>query len=1349
MKKWIALFSAACGLIAFVILAASGQIVSPDDRNPKDHAGIREVRYAPDRLLVKYKDAPAGMFAVQAKGQIETRYTLKQLKHFARVGIYLYQAPGSIDEIRKAMKKDPNVAYAEPDYVETIDASIPNDASFNLLWGLHNTGQTGGTSDADIDAPEAWDLTTGNPNVVVAVIDTGVAYSHPDLAANMWTNPGEIAGNGLDDDGNGYIDDVHGINSITETGDPMDDNNHGTHCSGTIAGVGNNGIGVAGVCWTARIMALKFLDSSGSGYDSNAIECIEYAISKGAHILSNSYGSYSYNQAMKDAIDDALAAGILFVAAAGNDYGHDNDGAQPHYPSSYTSDNVIAVASTTSNDALSSFSNVGAHSVDVAAPGSSIYSTITGDSYGSFSGTSMATPHVAGLAALIKSYNFSLDWMQIKNRILGGAEPKAALAGKVLTGGRINAYNSLVMGDVESFQMSVQSLPSTGVPITVTPADLDGASSGSTNFTRRYAPYASVTLTAPETSGGANFGFWTLEGSYYSKTLSISPPLDFNHTAVAFYILPLVDAVDNAALSLVSIGAQGGWMGQSGTYYSGGDAAQSRDTADSGSGTMQTSLIGPGDLTFYWKVSSESGYDYLRFYVDGALQDEISGEVDWQSINCPVADGLHIIQWVYSKDGSVSSGSDCGWVDDVQFSGTAGTPGGGMDQEGLAWTTPEYGGFFAQAASYVYDGDALQSADVLDGETTYLETAVEGPTPLGFYWKVSSESNYDYLRFYIDGVLQNGISGEVDWQQMIYALGSGSHTLRWVYSKDSGLSSGSDCAWLDRIVVTPAGWFTLTLQSGSGGTTTPVPDTYSCPPGQSVTVSAAAYTDYEFSGWTGDVPAGHEQDNPLVLAMTVNRVVTATFAAETGSLTVTAPNGGERWAAGSAHDIRWTQEGLSGQVTIDLYKGGGYQRTLGTPDAEAGSFSWAIPRDETVGTDYRITVWQGAVADQSDADFEIPPPARLVDFSKDGQEDILWRYNGAGGRNRAWFLGSTGTTVLAATAADAGMDIKPDETARERGRGLAKLYAYLHAGAMGTGQAGARSVRDPREAVTPKNWRGVPAAGNKGRRATVVPEMSAVPAYPGVADPRFPTSAAGNATLNAGEGVSIAATGLLGGGDIPAVSDLTWQIVGTGDFNKDGSVDVLWRYNGTGGRVRVWYMNGTSLLSGADLTAVSDLNWQIVGTGDFNRDGNVDILWRYSGAGGKVRVWYMSGTSIIAGADIGAVTDLNWQVAGTGDFNNDGNIDILWRYYGTGGRNRVWYLNGVSIVSGADLMAVSDVNWQIAAVADYDGDRDVDVLWRYNGTGGYVYIWYLNGLSWTGTEKLSAVPDLNWKVVSR
>jgi subtilisin family serine protease len=241
---------------------------------------------------------------------------------------------------------------------------------------MHNTGQTGGTEDADIDAPEAWDIATGVPDgsdVIVGIIDTGIDYLHPDLADNMWVNTGEIPGNGIDDDGNGYVDDVHGYDFIQDDGDPSDAAGHGTHCAGTVAGVGDNGLGVAGVNWRCRVMALRSFDAGGGGNTDDSIDAIIYGVANGAKILSSSWGGGSYSLALEYAIIHARDHGVLFVAAAGN-YGWDID-SEPFYPASYEVSNVISVAATDHTDMLASFSNYGDESVDVGAPGVSILSS--------------------------------------------------------------------------------------------------------------------------------------------------------------------------------------------------------------------------------------------------------------------------------------------------------------------------------------------------------------------------------------------------------------------------------------------------------------------------------------------------------------------------------------------------------------------------------------------------------------------------------------------------------------------------------------------------------------------------------------------------------------------------------------------------------------------------------------------------------------------------------------------------------------------------------------------------------------------------------------------------------------
>jgi len=335
-----------------------------------------------DEIIVKFRDEIAAddrvIKGVSAIAHSKTGAVVK--REFKRLrGLQLVKLPKhkSIRQALKSYLKNPQIEYAEPNYI-VHTAVTPNDTYFNNLWGLNNTGQTGGTSDADIDAPEAWDLTTGSSSVVIAVVDTGVTYNHTDLSSNIWVNAEESScTDGIDNDENGYIDDCNGWDFIGDDNDPADYNGHGTHVSGTIAAVGNNSTGITGVMWTAKIMPLRFLGVSGYGTTADAISAILYANANGAHVINNSWGGSGYSQALKDAIDASQA---VVVCAAGND-GTNND-STPSYPASYTSSNIIAVAATDHNDNLAYFSNYGATSVDVGAPGVNIYSTIPVFSYG-------------------------------------------------------------------------------------------------------------------------------------------------------------------------------------------------------------------------------------------------------------------------------------------------------------------------------------------------------------------------------------------------------------------------------------------------------------------------------------------------------------------------------------------------------------------------------------------------------------------------------------------------------------------------------------------------------------------------------------------------------------------------------------------------------------------------------------------------------------------------------------------------------------------------------------------------------------------------------------------------------
>ena len=366
------------------------------------------------------------------------------------IGAVLVRGPGSVGRMIERLEHRAGVRYAEPNFrlfAET-HGSTPNDPEFHQLWGMENFGQlvnfSFGTPDADIDATEAWGVTTGG-GTVVGVLDTGVDVDHPDLAANIWTNAGEACAgcrtDGVDNDGNGYVDDWRGWDFANDDNDPRDDNGHGTHVAGTIAAVGDNGRGVVGVTWSAELMALKFIGADGSGTTADAIAGLLYATDNGATVTNNSYGGVEFSQAFADAVKLAGERGSLFVAAAGNSFSS-NDSV-PQYPSSFTDPNVVSVAATNNVDQRAWFSNYGARSVDLGAPGDGIYSTWPGGGYELLSGTSMASPQVAGAAALVQAAFPGATPAGTKALLLRTVDANASLAGKTTSGGRLNVNTAV------------------------------------------------------------------------------------------------------------------------------------------------------------------------------------------------------------------------------------------------------------------------------------------------------------------------------------------------------------------------------------------------------------------------------------------------------------------------------------------------------------------------------------------------------------------------------------------------------------------------------------------------------------------------------------------------------------------------------------------------------------------------------------------------------------------------------------------------------------------------------------------------------------------------------------------
>jgi Subtilase family/FG-GAP-like repeat len=522
---------ASLGMSGFQILTRSPRTI-PQLRTRTQNKIVERAawpKYRAGRVLLRYKEGTAPE-TVQALHQQLNATVLREFPLVHGLQVVQIGEGSSISEALAYYRRSSTVLYAEPDYiVQAVGA--PNDPDFPSQWSLQNTGQDGGTPGADIHATQAWSLTTGSPNVVVGVIDTGVDYNHQDLAGNIWsatapfsvtTQTGAVvqcpAG-------------AHGFNMVTDSCDPMDDNGHGSHVSGTIGAVGNNGIGVAGINWQVQILACKFLDASGSGDTESAIACLNL-IKKlkdgGVNIVvtNNSWGGTDASQALHDAIEATMQDGVLFIAAAGNDFS-DND-ELPVYPASFYLPNLIAVAATDRNDMVVTFSNTGKRTVHIAAPGRDILSTTPNNTYSYDSGTSMATPHVTGGVALLKAQNPALDWRGIKNLILDSGDTLTA-AQETITQKRLNAYGAMTCtnGTVGSRLLPIADTISGGVgsPITLAFLHINCAQPAG-NVTVAITPGSQSVTLVDDGSGAdmaANDGIYTAQwtpGSPGSYTLT-------------------------------------------------------------------------------------------------------------------------------------------------------------------------------------------------------------------------------------------------------------------------------------------------------------------------------------------------------------------------------------------------------------------------------------------------------------------------------------------------------------------------------------------------------------------------------------------------------------------------------------------------------------------------------------------------------------------------------------------------------------------------------------------------------------------------------------------------------------
>ena len=421
------------GVVGLALAGLAGGLLvgTPDAGALQVRRGAAFGAYQDGKVLIGFRHA-----RVEERHAIEARAGASEVETLGAGNYLLHVPPGHVLRAVAALRAQPGVRYAEPDYMMQL-AATPDDSSFGQQWGLQNTGQVvngiKGTPGADINATTAWTVATDSRSVVVAELDSGVDYHHPDLAANVWTNPGGVGGCPAG---------THGYNVVANTCDPLDDFGHGTQVAGVLGAVGNNGIGIAGAAWRTTVLPVKWTDSTGRGSTSRLIRALEWALKAKAagvnvRVVNDSavFSGTSFSQALSDELDKLAANNILYVTAAGNNK-NDND-ITPKYPCSYGKTNEVCVAATDQRDRLASFSNWGATTVDLAAPGKNILTTLSGGGYGYTKGTSFAAPLVAGAAALALSVQ-DTSTSALKARILGGIDPLPSLTGKVRTGGRLD-----------------------------------------------------------------------------------------------------------------------------------------------------------------------------------------------------------------------------------------------------------------------------------------------------------------------------------------------------------------------------------------------------------------------------------------------------------------------------------------------------------------------------------------------------------------------------------------------------------------------------------------------------------------------------------------------------------------------------------------------------------------------------------------------------------------------------------------------------------------------------------------------------------------------------------------------
>lgn len=816
--------------------------------DPQPYAG--KIDFAPDAVLVAFQPgASARQRAdVIARNGLQVDPTFRPNAYFARLLIRGAQmtSPTSVVEDKVAnLKRESAIRIAEPDFRIRPDQALPNDAEFGQQWGLHNTGQSGGTADADIDWPEAQPYVSGAP-VTVAVCDDGVDYSHPDLAANVWSNPGEIAGNLIDDDGNGYIDDTRGWDFASNDNDPMpaSGDQHGTHVAGTVGAVTNNSIGVAGSASNVRVMCMRMY-SGQSTWMSALIQSIDYARLNGAKVISVSYNIDGYTQLLVEAIQRAGTSDVVYCNSAGNN-SQNIDSLRGAIRN--VAPNSVFVASIDRNDVLSSFSNFG-NTVEIAAPGSDIISTIPGATYAVFSGTSMATPHMAGAVATVRSKYPSLTARQALDRLIGTADHPATLTG--INGGRLNLSAALDDDSVapsdpanvrnthyssEALKVLFQGSGDDGTAGMASSYDIRVSESPITagNFSSARRVNASID---PVPAGGT--AACTVAGLAPGKAYFVAvQAIDNvgNRSGIAVCAapmstrpLPIIEDSEGAG----NFTAISGPWAITNTQY----ASPTHSWTDSPGGVYGNNLNielrsnasypvnGMRFLRFNAKIDLESGYDYA--YIDVSADNgatwvnlgRLNGTADWKAYSYSLsafANQSVRVRFRMTTDGSVTK--DGIYIDDLYFAPATVLYGDDMESSasfgsssGWGWVTdksssPTHSWTDSPAGAY-----GNNASNTLDGVPVINVDGYANPS-IAFNAWVDLENNYDYL--HVLGAKNGGsysTLGQITgipraWGAYSFPLGDAT-TVRLGFRMTSDSSVTNDGVWVDDVKIIGEKWY--------------------------------------------------------------------------------------------------------------------------------------------------------------------------------------------------------------------------------------------------------------------------------------------------------------------------------------------------------------------------------------------------------------------------------------------------------------------------------------------------------------------------------------------------------------